>query len=146
VPSEGDLTYSSDSVEHGNSFSLTAPDGNKYRLFLLPELDTGQHVVVLDLVLRRDSDRSENSNLLAPTENWHGYQPFCFAASDFARGAEASSFGSVRTIDVPKIGMQLRIKAAVVDVEPNSKESSTGLTFRFGNIALQIAYKRLKAS
>ncbi len=73
------------------------PDGTKYTLRLIPENDVGHHVVVLDVSLSRSNGKESKSNLLEPQGRWHGYQPYIFAASDFAQGGNGSRGQNSRT-------------------------------------------------
>jgi len=140
---QGIVEYSSRSLLRSKPLELSRDDGVEYRLLLVPELDTQRHVIVLDLVLRRAGESANSLNLLEPKENWHGSQPFSFAALDFVHGAESSPRVNTRVIDVPSLGIQLEIKVAGVDVVPISSESSSKLPYQFSDLKLQIASRPL---
>src|ERR1035441_3396478 len=101
--SQGVLVYSLKSSSHPSSLHLKSPRGATYRLSLIPDFDIGKHVVVLELVLQRRGRKRDDSNLLHPTGKLHGYQPYSFAASDFARGAQNSIYGDLRVIDLREL-------------------------------------------
>jgi len=86
----------------GNAwFAYISPPGHPqsvYELRLLPTVDVSGHVVGWDLELSPASDR--DANLLEPSGNWHGLQPFNFLGRDFVDGARGSPFGAKRRIPV----------------------------------------------
>ncbi len=137
------LAYSARPSPHPSSFLLKSPRGVTYRLSLVPELDVKKHVVVLDLVLQKPGQTEDDPNLLDSTGNLHGYQPYVFAASDFAGGTQKSTYGESRVIDLPKLGMQMRIKVADVDVEPTSAGASQVLGYQFDDLTLGITTQSL---
>ena len=141
--SEGVLVYSVKSSSHPSSFLLKAPSGVTYRLSLIPEFDVRKDVVVLELVLRKLGETGDGSNLLDVTGKLHGYQPYFFAASDFAGGAQKSIYGNLRVIDLPRLGMEMRIKVAGVNVVPTSSSSSQGVGYKFDDLTLEIATQSL---
>lgn len=116
---------------------LKSPHGVAYRFFLSPEFDTGRHIVVLDLVLQKLGSKKNESNLLDSTGKLHGYQPYIFAASDFANGAEKSVFGGVRTIvlDRPKMKFVIKVKDATVSTTSSSSQAPS---FQFDALTLEI--------
>jgi hypothetical protein len=132
------LAYSAKPSPHPSSFLLKSPRGVTYRLSLVPEPDVKKHVVVLDLVLQKPGQTEDDPNLLDSTGNLHGYQPHIFAASDFAGGAQKSAYGESRVIDLPKLGMQMRVKVSDVHVEPTSAGSSQGLGYQFDDLTLEM--------
>ncbi len=141
--SQGVLVYSRKISSSPRSLLLKSPDGVAYRLSLMPELDVGGHVVVLDLVLQRINTRRSNWNLLYPTGNWHGYQPFFFGASDFARGVQNSIYGDLRVIDLHQLGMEMHVKVTGVNVEPTAANFSQAQGYQFDNLSLQITTRSL---
>lgn len=135
--SQGVLAYAKASP-HPSSILLKLPRGEKFRLSLVPEFDVGKHVVVLELVLQRPDKKGDDSNLLDSTGKLHGYQPYFFAASDFARGAQKSAYGELRVIDVHRLGMEMRITVAEVSVEQITPSPSQGPGYEFENLTLEI--------
>jgi len=87
--------------------------------------------------------KPDDSNLLDWTGKLHGYQPYVFAASDFAGGAQKSVYGESRKIDLPKLGMQVRVKVLDVHVEPTPEDSAQALSYQFGDLSLEITTERL---
>jgi len=136
--SRGVLVFSAKPSPHPSSFLLKSSRGVTYRLSLVPDYDVEKHVVVLGLVLQRPSEREDDMNLLDSTEKLHGYQPYDFAASDFAEGAQKSIYGESRIIDLPKLGMHIRVKVADVHVEPTSAGGSQVLGYQFEELTLEI--------
>ena len=125
------------------SFLLKSPRGDTYRLSLVADFDVRRHVVTLDLVLQRPGKNVHDSNLLDSTGNLHGYQPYVFAASDFAGGAQKSAYGESRVIDLRKLGMEMHVRVAEVHVEPTSEDSAQGLGYQFHDLTLEIAARSL---
>jgi len=114
-----------------------------YELTLVPELDVGKHVVVLELVLHRPGRRNKDSNLFDPTGRLFGYQRWDFAASDFVRGAQDSIYGDTRVINLPKLGMEMHVKVAAVSVEPTPPNSPESLPYQFKELTLQVTAQKL---
>jgi hypothetical protein len=141
--SQTGLAYSRQSSLHSSSSLLKSPNGTTYRLSLIPELDVGKHVVVLDLVLQRVGRRNDDPNLLDSTGKLHGYQPYFFAASDFAGGAQKSIYGDLRVIDSHRLGMEMHVKVVGVNVEPTPASSSQAPGYQFDDLTLQITTQSL---
>lgn len=137
------LAYSAKPSSQPSSFLLKAPSGVTYQLSLVPELDVKKHVVVLDLLLQKPGQTEDDPNLLDSTGKLHGYQPYVFAASDFAGGIQKSAYGESRVIDLPKLGMQMRVKVADAHVESASAGSSQGLGYQFDDLTLEITTQSL---
>ena len=137
------LIYFPQSSSHPSSILLKSPRGKTYRLSLIPELDIEKHAVVLDLVLQGPDRRGDDSNLFDTTGKLHGYQPFFFAASDFVRGPQNSSYGGLRVIDLHQLGMRMRVKVAEVNVEPTAPNSSHASGYQFNDLTLQITTQSL---
>jgi hypothetical protein len=137
------LIYFPQSHSHPSSILLQSSRGTAYRLSLIPELDLGRHVVVLDLVLQRSGRRRDDSNLLDSTGKLHGYQMYNFAASDFARGAKNSAYGDLRVFDLHQLRIEMRVKVADVNVEPTSPNSSGSSGYQFNDLKLQITTQSL---
>jgi hypothetical protein len=136
------LTYSAESSSHPSAIVLKAPSGKAYRLSLVPDHDIRNHVVVLELVLQKRAGRND-ANLLDWTGKLHGYQPYSFAASDFARGAQDSIYGEERVIELRKLGMRMRVKVVAVKVEPTTKNPSESLPYQFDELTLHITTQSL---
>jgi len=84
-----------------------------YTLMLEPQPDSDSYVSSVWLYLLPHAHGhavkpSLRANLLAPPGNWHGYQQFMFAASDFVHGADKSLFGATR--DFADAVTPLRVK------------------------------------
>jgi hypothetical protein len=79
----------------------------------------GNEVYGYDVVMAR-AGRSFQRNLLDPTGRLHGVQPWQFYAPDFARGPATSTYGGVRTIDRPNLGLSVRLEVvrSVVETAP----------------------------
>jgi hypothetical protein len=133
------LGYSMTSSSYPHSVFLKSPSGAKYQLSLIPQFDVENHVVVLELVLRQAEEKVGDSNLLDVTGRLHGYQPYFFAASDFAQGAQRSIYGRSRVIDLPRLGMKMTITVTNVNVKPIESRSSGPLHFQFDDCVLQIS-------
>lgn len=135
----GVLSYSSESGQLPNSLVFTSPGGQAYRLSLLPEKDTAGRVVVLELVLQKRSSTDHEANLLDTTGRLHGYQPYFFAASDFAHGAYRSAYDDKRDMNIRSIGMDIQVKVISVAVEPVRENVTTSTQYRFTGLSLQVS-------
>jgi hypothetical protein len=139
APTQVLLTYSAQSSPSTLPLLLCSPDGRIYRVFLEPDFDVQHGVAVLNLVLQPVSSRSENTNLLVVNERWHGYQPFTFAAMDYANGAEHSVFGIQRRIAVRNSEMQLIADMREVKVGADGPDAT-----KFLRLSLQIEIQEIK--
>jgi hypothetical protein len=137
------LAYSKKPSPHSSSFLLKSSRGITYRLSLIPDIDVGKHVVVLDLALQRPGEGADGTNLLDSTGKLHGYQPYVFAASDFAGGAQRSAYGDSREIVLQKLGVALHIKVADVHVETTPTGSFQTLGYQFDDLILEITTQKL---
>jgi hypothetical protein len=125
-----------------SSFLLKSAHGTTYRLSLVPQVDTKHRVVVLELVLQNQHERPNaniDPNLLDWTGKLHGYQPYYFAASDFAHGARKSGYGELRVIRLRRLGMEMRIKVTDVHVE----HLANALDDQFDYLDLEITTRAL---
>ena len=138
-----ELAYSRQSATQGALTPLKAPGGKVYRLSLIPQMDINRHVVVLELSLKRPGTKKDDSNLLDAAGKLHGYQPYFFAASDFAQGAQKSTYGDTRVIELPHLGMKVRIRVASVNVGPVVSNAPGAPTYQFDGLTLQIVSERL---
>jgi hypothetical protein len=131
------LTYTtgSRSAEASRTFRSR---GKTYRFRLNQERDVGGNLVVFELVMEGRSRSPRGPNLLDPTGTIHGYQKWDFAASDFAHGPKKSLYGSTRTIDLPKLGLAVRIEVVRSAVEPAPTTPPEPATFRFTGLTLRI--------
>lgn len=122
VPLQTNENFSTRAPEHGWSVPIKSTHGRTaYVLLLQPDVDISNHVVTLELVLRRPGDKTDASNLLDPTGRRHGLQAYDFAADDLAQGVQKSAFGEKRTVSLKSLGLVVRIailKAAVSQVSP----------------------------
>ena len=143
APSRQVLKYPAAPASHASSSLLKSSAGVTYRLSLVPDLDVGNHVVVLELFLQKSAGTNGDANLLYPSGRWHGYQPFFFAASDFAHGAKKSSYGDTRVMNLPKLGITIRAKVVDVNVKPTPAGSPQELPCQFDSLTLEISTQRL---
>jgi hypothetical protein len=128
------------------SVLVKSPYGVTYRLSLTPADDVESRPVVLVLVLQKLGSSGKGENLFWAGTTPHGYQPWFFAASDFARGAERSIYGESRIIQLRRLGMEMRVKVGNVRVtKVNVKRllgsSSVGLEYEFENLTLIVTIK-----
>jgi hypothetical protein len=113
-------------------------DGATYRLRLdaLPNV----HGTITDLVLvvQRADAGADAPNLIDPPGNWHGYQPYTFAATDFKAGPEHSLFGGTRSVCRFNSGIRVGIvvKEAAVGMVAESTER------RFKALVLDVALEQ----
>ncbi len=128
-----------------SSLLLKSPAGLAYRLSLVPDFDVGRHVVVLDLLLQRSDAKNTNANLVDPTGRLHGYQPYVFAASDFAHGTKKSIYGDTRVMNLEKLGIAIRAKVVDVKVKPTPVGSRQELPYQFDSLTLEISTQPLAA-
>lgn len=135
------LEYSKDSTLGYASVPLVGPNRARYTLRLIPENDTHHHVVVLTLALTRRDDQGLKSNLLEPPGRWHGYQPYIFAASDFAQSVNGPLGKHMRTIDLPKLDMQIEVTIVGVKIERTSLATSGEIPYQFADLTLEITTK-----
>jgi hypothetical protein len=140
--SEAVLTYSRSQSLASKAVLVKSALGASYRLSLVPDFDVSDDVVVLQLVLARTDGIAEERNLLDATGRLHGYQPYYFAASDFARGAKNSMYGDSRHIDVPQLGIMIQAKVAVVHVKPTSGGIAQTAGYEFDDLTLEITTQR----
>lgn len=134
----GVLGYTAGASKYPRALLLKSPTEGNYRLSLIPEFDVRKHVVNLELFLERSDEKGNGQNLLDVTGRLHGYQPYYFAASDFARGAQKSTYGDVRVIDVPRLKLELRTKIIGVSVEPIDSDAPRPLSYQFDRLNLEI--------
>jgi len=131
------LTYSQQTSQRKLSSILKSPQGISYRIVLSPEVDTGKHVVVMDLMLQKLGNTKSEGNLLDPTGQLHGYQPYTFAASDFSKGIQKSAFGEIRVIALDRLKMKLTIKVKDAGVSPIFSSSEVA-AYQFDALTLEI--------
>jgi hypothetical protein len=112
-----------------------------YTLSLEPELDVGKHVVGVDLVLRDADEPKTSENLLSPSTNWHGLQPYNFVASDLLNGSDRSAFGSRRSIKITS--RELDIEIQILDVTLRTLPDGTQ---EIGELKLAISADNLPKS
>jgi hypothetical protein len=115
------LRYSAKPQERLMSLPIATLDAHgTYEVSLVPEVDTDQHVVVLDLVLGRRGEKADTSRNLfyPPGTNWHGLQPWIFGASDFRRGIAKSINGASRYVHVEYRGIVVQIDVLKADILP----------------------------
>jgi len=123
VPLRTTATFSAQSAQDRWSVPIKSTGGRiVYILSLEPDYWVGnQKIEGLDLVLRYPSDKSKDSNLLAPQGNWHGLQDYDFPALDLRRGVKNTIFGEKRTITVKRLGLTIRINLKDAKISPISE-------------------------
>lgn len=136
APDSATVTYSRQSPSAATPVFVTSASGVRYRLWLKPERDVNDKVIVLELVMQKATSRKSSPNLLNP-HGRHGYQPFDFAASDFANGAKLSSYGENRSMDLPNLHMKLQIR--VNDAHSELVHPPTGAVFKHEMDSLALA-------
>jgi hypothetical protein len=96
---------------------IYSPTNKKLYVFSLePQLDVGNHIIGIDLLLRDAERPKSDENLLNPPRPWHGLQPYSFMASDLLHGAGGSAFGAHRTIRVRGRGLDVGIQILVARI------------------------------
>jgi hypothetical protein len=121
IPVRTTATFSSDTLKDRWSVLIKSNGGRTmYVLTLEPDFDVGHHVVTLELALRRPGEKNGAANLLAPSGNWHGLQPYDFPATDLAQGVKKSVFGEKRTMVLQSLGIVLQITISNAKVSPTS--------------------------
>lgn len=88
-----------------------------YVFWLFPEIDVNQHLVAVDLMMSKATDKNPDVNLLNP-RNWHGLQPFTFAAADLVQGPKRSAYGVVRIVPLQTRGIKVKIELLNASVRP----------------------------
>ena len=141
VPMQTSVRFSTQAPENRWSVPIKSIDGSTaYTLSFEPDFDVGHHVVTLELLLRRPSDKTDTPNLLDPTGARHGLQAYDFAASDLAQGAKKSAFGEKRTLRLKNLGLILQITVSNVLVSPVSNGS-----YQIDGLELQIKVENSKS-
>src|SRR5208337_2478968 len=121
VPLRTSASFSTRYAENRWSVPIKSTDGRTvYVLSLVPELDVGNHITELELVLRRSNARNNAPNLLDPTGIWHGLQACDFPGRDLAQGIQKTAFGEKRTIHLNRLELVVRIAVLKVTVSPIS--------------------------
>jgi hypothetical protein len=95
--------------------------------------------VGVDLVLNDLGHASPDSNLLSPTGNWHGLQPYTFIASDFVKGPDNSTFGAHRTIEIKSKELVMGINVLGVKVTSTSEGDA-----QIDDLTLELVVDNLK--
>ena len=122
VPKQMQAQFSQGASTKAWTDHLYSPSNKKlYVLSLVPEVDVGKHAIGIDLVLRNAEKPKTGENLLSPTGNWHGLQPYNFVASDLKHGADGSVFGARRSIKVTsrKLNVVIQILGVKSRALPN---------------------------
>jgi hypothetical protein len=101
------------------------------------EKDRDGHVIALYMLMRERGGDSER-NLLETVGNLHGYQPFDFAASDFAGGVRAATYEAIRNISVPKYRLLITSKIVDVSTRHVSSSYSPAGSYEFVNISMRV--------
>ena len=142
APTKGTLVFP---LASKNSVALTSPTQHKILIAeLIPEQDVSGNTTVISLSIRKQSGPLVHHNLLEPADNWHGYQPFNFAASDFKRGAMFSMFGPSRIVRIPTLGDDLVIK--VTDAAVTQSNGAQCCSFERLTLSLAFVHDRTSRS
>lgn len=119
VPVRTSASFSIDGADSPWSVKIKTADGRTaYALSVEPQRDVLNRVIGAELVLRRAHTRSNSSNLLEPTGNWHGLQAYDFPGRDLAQGTQKTAFGEQRTIVVKSLGLKVSIVLLNAKVSP----------------------------
>jgi hypothetical protein len=119
---------------------VRSDDGTRaYKLYFHPERNVKGSLVAVDLVLNDLGHLSPDSNLLSPSGNWHGLQPYDFVASDFLQGPDKSTFGAHRKIEVKRGGLVVGINVLEVKVT-SSREGDA----QIGDLTLELVVDNLE--
>ena len=114
---------------------VKAADGKPlYRLVLRVDHTVDNLPTNLSLALERANAKPGADNLLEPPGNWHGYQPFFFAADDFKDGAEKSFHGVSREFCRDATGLETVITVKSVAVKPTPEPD----TVQFNSLVLEV--------
>ncbi len=134
------LRYSVGGGDRVMARSVTVRNGKAmYQVALFPEIDAEKNVVEIRLAL---TPRGEDVNSVAAvfwayppgSTGVHGFQPWFFAAADFARGVGKSIYGKTRTLRVKyrSIVVQIVVLEAKVQRLPRSD------AYRFDSLEVQV--------
>lgn len=122
-----------------STFVRSADGKRAYKLYFHLERNVKGSLVGINLVLNDVGHLSPDSNLLSPTGNWHGVQPYAFVASDLLKGPDKSAFGSRRKIEVKRRGLVVEISVL------NAKVASTPEgDDQIDDLTLELAVDNLK--
>jgi len=109
-----------------------------YILSLEPEVDVGNHLVSAELVLRPAGENAAKANLLEPSGNWHGLQPYMFPANGFATGVAKAPFGETRKLTLKNLGVQVQVTITEAKVTPISSDG-----YQLDSLSLDIELSNL---
>jgi len=125
------------------SRTFREPHGELYRFRLNPERNIDGDLTNMELVMEDATRTARTRNLLYPQGNWHGYQAFFFAASDFVHGPRRSIFGRSRIVQRSSLGISVEITVEQVAVEPTRATRSTppASKFTFKSLVLEITVR-----
>ena len=122
TPTHLRLEFVRDAHKNGcTDYVYSTPKTRLYVLTLEPSFDRANHATGVDLVLRDVGKPKPDENLLEPSGNWHGLQPFNFVANDLLHGVDKSAFGALRDVDVKSRGLKIaiRVDSAHVAILPD---------------------------
>ena len=140
-PMRASVTFDANSKSQHSSAYLYSLAGTKlYVLWLFPEIDVNQHAVGVELIMSKPTDKNPDLNLLNP-HNWHGLQPFSFAAADLVQGPKRSGYGVVRIVPLQARGIKVEIDLVNSNVQPLSDGG-----YELTKLSLNIAVDNLGAS
>ena len=122
-----------------STYIYTSDGRRAYVMWFSPEYDVAGNLVVLELVLNRIGRHDPDFNLLAPSGNWHGLQPYTFAGSDLAHGPERTGFGASRTISAGRV----RLVVKIVILAAKVSKTSTG-SYQVDQLRLSIDVENLQ--
>ncbi len=123
VPLHANIHFSrTSSAPVWSTYIYSATGKKAYILWLEPEYTTLKDVLAVDLVLNEGEHRNPDSNLLAPTKNWHGLQRFVFNAGDLTQGPDKMVYGASRTLPGRDGGFVVQVKVLGAKVSEISQD------------------------
>ncbi len=134
------LRYSVGGGDRVMARSVTVRNGKAvYEVVLVPEIDAEKNVVEVRLAL---TPRGEDVNSVAAVfwayppgfTGVHGFQPWFFAAADFARGIGKSMYGKTRTVRVKYRSIVVQI----VVLEAKVQRIRRSDVYRFDSLEVQV--------
>ena len=129
------LAYPPDSPTPATS-GVFRSRGKGYRFRLYPERSAYTDALSnFTLAMEPANSPRRGHNFFEPTGNWHGYQKFFFAVTDFEQGAARSAYGNPRTIELPRLGVAVQVTVVRVVVGP---AGTTAAVSEFKNLTLKI--------
>ena len=121
VPLRTTATYPSRPSGSNWHTVIKGTDGKAvYVLSLEPDFDVGHHLITLHLLLHRPGDKADTPNLLDPTGNRHGLQPYDFTAKYLAPNEGGPTTGEKRNLSIGNLGLSVQVVISKAEVSPIS--------------------------